>query len=255
MDYTKFIPYVYLHSKEKYQPISVDEYMATCTAYKYIPGGTYDEKNPIFPVTFEFLNNSNFEAFLDSKQDWEEYKYSTPVCYYATRLLEDGNTQLEFFFFLPVNDGYSPCCLPCSPCLSKNEFLGYHKADWENFLLILSPQGQILKLYFSAHGSKDGYWKTPDECTFVNSRPVIYMALGAHGIYHRADFWPRAVCIATDVTNRGKLLDMEAQSVGEWFYKRIDWRKGGTDTPTLTEENEIKQPYNTNFWRRMFCFC
>lgn len=253
MEFTKFMPLVYLHSKEKYQPISIEEYITTCTAYKYISPGVPDEKNPIFPVTTDFLNQSNFEACLDSKQDWDEYKYSTPICYYATRQLEDGDTQLEFFFFLPINSGYPACGLSC---LSTCEALGYHRADWENFLLILSPQGTIKKLYFSAHGSKDGYWKSPEECTFLNGRPVIYMALGAHGLYHRPDFWPRAVCIANDHTDRGKmLLDMEARPVGEWFYKRIDWRKGGTDTPTLTDESEIKEPFNTNFWRRMFCFC
>jgi hypothetical protein len=304
----KFRPIVVLHSDEKYYPIKTETYISQCSLitkidninstviskgnitdtgftqaceqygpenlsldcssvdwenYKdnkvaHISISNNDEKDPYNPkiLQYNIINDYGSERKLNAQPDIVQYP-----CYYMVRNI-DGNTFEIFYVFLyGYNDPYR-----ILGCIN----VGAHQADWEGIIVRFDKEKGLLRVYYKAHGDKDGYWLSADKCPMINmpneecKRLVFYSAKGSHGSYTgNADsvrmcnnkIFPRILCCANDVIDDGQLLDTYLISALNNIYMKqpIAWGKWSCSSPYWPYE--IKDSLTSNNWfRRLCCF-
>lgn len=88
---------------------------------------------------------------------------------------ENGDTILEYWFFY-YDDVYS-YTYPASDL-----FWQAHEGDWEEAMVVLSPDGQPLSVGYSQHclGQTRGWANTP---RFDDTHPIVHVAVGSHANY------------------------------------------------------------------------
>jgi hypothetical protein len=87
---------------------------------------------------------------------------------------------------------------------------GNHGGDWEHVTVRSTLQGEMLSMYFAAHGSDEGTWEAATSVHFDarggTDRPIVFVAKGGHGAYPEESSWsrkegPEKAFSANDETN------------------------------------------------------
>lgn len=131
---------------------------------------------------------------------------NTPL-YYAVGI--DGDRLVvQYILFFSNNPGF--CCCACSSqcnngfdCCPK---LGFHDADIEHVTIEFERfQLQPVRVYFAAHGSRQGQWIPFDECNRVKTGDaknantiLVHVAHGSNASYNDHGCYPRLCCITND---------------------------------------------------------
>jgi hypothetical protein len=72
---------------------------------------------------------------------------------------------------------------------------GNHGGDWEHITVRSTQEGEMLSIYFAAHGSDEGVWVAASNVHFdargKSNRPVIFVAKAGHGSYPKQGSWSR----------------------------------------------------------------
>jgi hypothetical protein len=72
---------------------------------------------------------------------------------------------------------------------------GNHGGDWEHITVRSTRQGEMLSIYFAAHGSDEGMWVHASNVHFdargQSNRPVVFVAKAGHGSYPAQGKWSR----------------------------------------------------------------
>lgn len=249
MEFADLVPVVYLHSDETLVPISVAQY--TSHADLELKDGTITNATLDDLKFFQQQGPVPIKMTLKSSFDWTSLqgRSGKPECYIKARRISASSTQVDFWYLFGFNPGY------CRPCRMVEGCAGAHQADWENVTMVVETDShRIEQVYFSSHGSEDGYWKLAKDCEFESfggqRRLVAYCALNAHGFYHKAGTFIRLGCVANDYTDRGFPVIASPAPAGPWLQYDFDWGNWTTSTP---EWQELLPTSNTT-WRRFCCF-
>jgi len=151
-------------------------------------------------------------------------KTSTPIYYTTHSILYHGAIYKAFVLslFFASNPGFL-CCN-----------FGYHPADVEHIVVLVDPQDETPKhVYFAAHGSGQGVWRTWSECEKTNNQKlVVYVSSGSNGMYpNRGRYW-RIGGFANDLCDgRGKHWspnenDFEDATNQSWSDSHFQVRRG-----------------------------
>jgi hypothetical protein len=73
----------------------------------------------------------------------------------------------------------------------------------EHITLECSKSGTLERIFYSAHGTKDGRWVPAQDVDFENGHPVCFNAYSGHGLYPKAGQAFRFGGFANDYMDRG----------------------------------------------------
>ncbi len=195
-----------------------------------------------------------------SKIDEHRESNAQYPCYYMTRIIDKDLVEIFYVFLYGYNDPYKIFGFE----------VGAHQSDWEGIVVRVDKTKGLQRVYYKAHGDKDGYWLPTDKVQTIKingvDRLVFYSARGSHGSYDSAVntgdirccnsfIWPRILCCANDIINTGTLLDTYTIPTLNNVYlgRVICWGKWNVATPYWPYD--IKDNLTSNNWfRRLFCF-
>ncbi len=165
--------------------------------------------------------------------------------------------RVVFFLIFPFNGNLNVCGTPSCGCISA----GAHQGDLERVTFLLDPTTyKISKVYFGAHGSKDGLWLNGEDIEYQDESPVIYVAWNSHALYPHAKTWFRYFGTVNDYTEKGQLwipriIQIE-EEIPEW--QKIKVHLGWPDHsnfPAFHSAWNEDPPVSTSWWKRFFGCC
>lgn len=213
----KYSPIVYIHPDEKYYPCSIDWLLRYSTLIDF------NLNTRISPVTqkdlfdtaqrYDFQRRADGDVILsfDKEVFKGEHPLSSVPCYAYSRIMQDGKIQIQYIFLFAYNGEY---------LIAGLENAGYHPGDIEHITAELSSTGELLRIFYSAHGTKDGKWLNAKNVTFEDGHPVAFNALNGHGLYPTLGLVYRLGGFANDHLDKGLRWEPEVNI----FYSRTDNR-------------------------------
>lgn len=253
----RFSPYFYLHSKEENFPISFDKYLQNSQLYyrgelvkdfNQINLDNLSEKKTVNGIEVNPTMDGGFTLSPNTKI-YSGNKDLINVPIYAKVNEFPDYYQIAYFFFFGYNDGYNICC----------KVYGEHVFDLEHVTVqVLKNNMKIQKIFYSAHGSREGSWVPLNKIEFKEGHPVVYIAKGSHGCYHKKGIFLRIWGLANDWCNRGYLwkpFPIEVKESDPWT-QYIGFYDNNKIYPLKTKkwwkwESSPNQLYNS-FCRRVF---
>ena len=223
----KYSPVLYLHNDEIRYPIWISEYVMgpytalNCGTQNYDPCSP-GERNPIVPkgqVTMQKV----YQYYLDYKEGKRPYNLyfdidecvtfgsdpklnrspsgslTTPVYVVTYNDEQHGKIYIQYLFAFGFNEPYN-----IGPFTGDTaDFQDAHEFDLEHFTVELDARTKKLdRLYYSSHGTKEGFWMRPQEVEWDGTHPVVYVARGSHAVYPRQGTYIRIFGVANDVTSK-----------------------------------------------------
>jgi hypothetical protein len=217
-----FIPILYLHSKEKISPISIEEYIKNC---ELCINGTktrvkknilsepkivrknkeilINKGNINLPLTNFYNNIPN--KYLDYCGDYpipNEYTIND-IPIYGIVYEYKNYIDIIYIFNYYYNESYKFLFLYLG---------GGHQADIEHIRIRIDNKNlynpniplKVLSIFFSAHSIDQGRWIKPNKIDWynneINGQPIVYVAKGSHANYNKPGTWYRFFGFANDKT-------------------------------------------------------
>ncbi|XP_048588945.1 putative vacuolar protein sorting-associated protein TDA6 [Nematostella vectensis] len=195
-------PLVYLHKDEKFRPSDVDFFLSyvnmvnsrdkktckktTLTSSNLCSGHKYDFLETKVPLSKPSATNGRVLFGITS---------STVKAYAITKTTTNRYYDVYYWLFYPYNRG-KRVCIGLKPkyigCIGGYSTFGHHVGDWEHVTIRLNWNMEPLQFYASAHnfGTRYNYDKQigvfrkgDREIKMHYSHPVLYSALGSHGMW------------------------------------------------------------------------
>jgi hypothetical protein len=155
----RYAPILVLHPAERFQPESVDGYLADSD----LVAGHYDQR---------LCRSIDGTAALDCYAN-ADAAHGQPPAVYGAVLRSGGRLVLEYWLFYPF-DLYAPAGV-------TGDFWQDHEADWEAVTVLLDASRKPLLVGTSRHcGGARRPWSRVRK---RGTRPVVYVALGSHANY------------------------------------------------------------------------
>jgi len=253
----KHKPIVFFHKDEIYFPCNADFFIQNSSL---IINNKITDKNmnqtKIYNLSIDKnFNYSNKKMFIQPFNEMViygfRYNYEDSPLYYYIRETNE-KIYIYFFLFFGYNGTYN---------ILNIMDVGHHYNDVEHFTYEIDKKNKTLdRIFFSAHGKKEGTWKQYNELEFDGppspkrpmspmgsvdkenkTRPIIYCAKFGHGFYPRSGCIIRMFGFANDLTNKGfkfsnynyiKILKQNDNNFNPelygWFYSNIKFGVDGT---------------------------
>jgi hypothetical protein len=254
----QFAPSIWFHGSETSFPISAEHYFRETDVYH---NGAIVQRSP----TFQWIYDHRQEAGLSLQfrdLDWKEKLAGGPgrtVAY--VRVIRQPESFLFVYFYLFSHTEPYQCCDCCfCPCISKFA----HKADLK-YIGVEVKEEKISRVYFGAHGSNSGVWRSASQLAMDGTHPMAWSARGDHSFYPAAGTYPRIFGVLYDHCEAGFLSrpqvvpafandapEFDAETDG-WVYFPGKMNTDGIDPPTKQGFWNGEFPATSNNWfRRLF---
>jgi hypothetical protein len=230
---TKYKPIIYFHEEEKYFPCNADYFVKNSFLIKNNKIIDYNlNQSKLYNIKSD--KNTFIQPFNDDIKYGFVYNYQDAPLYYYIR--EDiDKIYIYFFLFYGYNGSYN---------ILNILNLGEHYNDIEHFTYEINKiNGNLERIFFSAHGSNEGIWKDLKQIDYdkETERPIIYVAKYGHGFYPKDGCFFRMFGFANDLTGKGyKYSDYDYIKISKstdpdfnpeiygWFYSNIRFGVDGT---------------------------
>lgn len=183
---------IYFHPSEKYFPSSFDYFVQN----SQLISGSQNLGTQLQQDLPNIVCPPDVKTYLKAKESIRggvrSLDPSQIPIYYFDRTYGDLNYR-TFILFYPYNGDYNLI-------LAR---LGQHWGDIERFTIEYTQNGDITRIYFGAHGDKDGRWVNDSDLQREDGHIVLYVAKNVHGFYPRSGIYFRFLGFANDVTGRG----------------------------------------------------
>jgi hypothetical protein len=213
-------PILVLHPDERFQPVSVDGFLADSDLERPTPNGWEPIAGPLprggadLRLDQRLCSARDGVAATDCYAGAQDAHHSPPTVYGAA--FRRGNRiALQYWLFYAYND-YSPTVPP-------GDIWQVHEGDWESVSLLLDTSGKPLVVGLSRHcaGSSRGWAHAPRHGT----HPLVYVGLGSHSNFFRPGSFPlQSRCFTPQVIAIIKAYGstpVDHASVGETVRPRL----------------------------------
>ncbi|MFT3766208.1 MAG: Vps62-related protein [Minicystis sp.] len=239
----RYAPRVWLAAGERFLPSSVDA---------FLPNVHKDSGDGVVRYT------TNQDLGCDSCSDppflsgQRPDQVSVPVYAQIVNRTTNGQpsntTDVIYWTFYPYNDGKDVCIGLWGGslgCVGGYESFGNHVGDWEH-VMIRFVNGNPTQVFLSAHDGGAPFNYGDPALTLVDGHPVVFAALGSHGLYpdarrHTYATLPNSFTLDDDTSfgiawdTWNNVVTFGVQSVGSytgslaWLNFTGDWgnAKGG----------------------------
>jgi len=197
---SKFTPIIYLHPEEKYYPVDINWILKYSTLKDFNDNTTI--KSPTQRDLYNIAQKYNFaprkdgDIVLSFSQD--AYKGQTPVSevpIYALVREKNDKVYITYILLFAYNGTYN---------IAGLAELGEHPGDMEHITVEATKDGTLLRVFFSAHGVKDGRWIKAEEIEKEDGKIVAYNAVNGHGLYPHTGIAFRFGGAANDILIKGQ---------------------------------------------------
>ena len=209
-----YTPYLYFHKNETCFPIPIETYLKECelrvntginttSTDPDFNNSTLVDSNPtpenLYHIGFPIENEPTSTYFLNFKtQDWKSKlmgERTTHTTYVGVNV-DDAvlhNYTLIYTYLYSHTEPYQVfnCLWPL------NSYA--HRGDVK-FNVVYVRNNTIAGMYFGAHGTKGGQYKSADELTFIEGHPVAFPCRGDHSNYYNLGIHPRIFGVVYDIT-------------------------------------------------------
>lgn len=207
----RFNPVLWLHPTEKYYPSSVADYVAHSQLWcngTLEPRGVKLHDSILYNLSSPHGSDCFLKPNASVRSGFTHRLREAPVYVYYKQFRTF--LEIRYIYFYGYNGAYN--ILHFLKYLDLN--YGAHYADFEHVTLRFVRTGgdrkvALEKLYYSAHTTVEGMWRTPREVEWRERRPVAYVAFGSHGNYPSVGIWKRIFGFANDFCARGTLWKPE----------------------------------------------
>ena len=270
----KFVPYVWLHSQEKYYPTDIQLYINQsslwCNETEVAPTELATSAN-VAQLSQQYGIDANeirdrcyLRPIPEARQGLINQVNQAPV--YAFYRDYHSFFEIKYLFFYGFNGAYN--------ILHFFNYLdvkyGEHDTDIEHLTLRFQKhpgqlanqsQSKLTDIYYAAHTNLEGMWHKPDQIEWEGSHPISYSALDGHGSYPHMGVYPRIFGFASDYCDRGTLwkpsrvviindqLEAWHQYQGRYAVNNeIQTILGKTVGDSSAETNVSTNPFNRFFY-------
>ncbi len=191
----KYSPILYFHKDEKYYPCSIDWILKNSVLVDHNTEPVTKIISPTNKDLYNIMNKYNSQipnGTVNISFNKEIYRGESPIknvpCYGIIRE-KDNKKYLTYIFLYAYNGEYK---------ILNIADAGYHPGDIEHMTIELDEKDEINRIFYGAHGKKDGRWVLKKDIEFENDKPVAYVALSGHGLYPKLGTVFRLGGIAND---------------------------------------------------------
>ena len=186
---------IYFHKDEKYFPSSFQYF--TDNSSLFVDSENLGKKTQTELASFQCPEGKNVylggeESIKVGIKDLDPSKI--PIYYIDSEF--NGTKYRSFILFYPYNGDYDLL-------IAKT---GAHWGDIERVTVEYKSDNTINRIYFGAHGDKDGRWVNASDLEIEDGHIVLYVSKDGHGFYPKPGMYFRIFGLANDVTNKGKSL-------------------------------------------------
>ena len=224
----RWAPEVRLHPDDAYRPASVDWYLPR-VRLEYDGDTLLDvgEVNPQSMTSQSWALQKSAagyptDFYLHMPHDSTRAGHlASAKCYAHEIVLPDGGRDLQYWFFYPYNGDLTTeaevvvsllvgALLPVlQPALAVAAVASRieHEADWEHVTVRLNAQGEMTRMYLSAHDGEGGWFEADQIQRNEHGRPIVWSALDSHasyrmvGSHHRA--WYADIFVPDETADGG----------------------------------------------------
>eukprot|EP01025_Chloroclados_australasicus_P006078 TRINITY_DN11997_c0_g2_i1.p1 TRINITY_DN11997_c0_g2~~TRINITY_DN11997_c0_g2_i1.p1 ORF type:complete len:412 (-),score=23.87 TRINITY_DN11997_c0_g2_i1:2839-3912(-) len=208
----KFVPIFHLHPKDEYMPCSVewfiehaklkeqDSQSKQCTM---LLGNGSLTREKLYEIS-QGQSTSNMELRINKEDiygvELNKINDEAPVYVLVKEVINQDDDddvealEINYMTFYAYNGPY--------PLFGSYAFsAGYHEGDWEHITVRCNPRtGKLLGVYYNAHRSREGSWKTAEQVPVdaQTGRISAYVALHGHGTYPEPATFHRLLYVAND---------------------------------------------------------
>jgi len=198
----QYSPIIYFHPDEKYFPCSSEWLMknSTLVDYNISPPKVYSDvtNQVMYDVSklYNFQRKGDGELILSF--DNSLYKGEIPIKNVPiyTLFREEGGKIFITYIVLYAYNGEYP--------IFNLIMAGMHPCDIEHITVQLDKGGILERIFYGAHGTKDGRWVEKEDIPLENGKIVCYVALTGHGMYPKEGIVFRLFGVANDHTAKGQ---------------------------------------------------
>jgi hypothetical protein len=178
----KFSPVLYFHSNEKYFPCSIDWLLKYSTLIDFNTNTRIynPTQQDLYDISkkYDFKRVGEGEVVLSFGE--EVYRGQQPLtdvpCYVLYREL-NNKLYITYIFVYPFNGSYE---------IAGLVGVGQHPGDIEHMTVECTKDGTLERVFFGAHGTKDGKWVNVNDVEFEDGHIVSYVAYSGHGLYNKS---------------------------------------------------------------------
>ncbi len=206
---TKFTPIIYLHPDEKYYPVDVDWLLKNSELVDFNDNTRI--KSPSQRDLYSIASKYGFGPRKDGDVvlgfDPLVYRGQSPLSdvpiYALVREMND-KVYINYIIVFAYNGTYN---------IAGIAELGEHPGDIEHITVEATRDGKLLRVFFSAHGTKDGRWVNAEDVEFENEKIVAYNAVNGHGLYPHEGTAFRFGGAANDILIKGERWEPIAKQI------------------------------------------
>lgn len=228
---SKFTPLIYLHPEEKHYPVDINWLLRNSTLKDFNDNTTI--KSPTQRDLYNIAQKYNFQPRKEGDVvlgfEPSTYRGQSPVSdvpIYALVREKNDKIYITYIILFSYNGSYN---------ISGLAYVGEHPGDMEHITVEASKDGTLLRVFFSAHGVKDGRWVKAEEIQKENGKIVAYNAVNGHGLYPYEGTAIRFGGAANDILIKGE----KWEPVASMIYPR--------DNPRFNIDTMGWSVYNSRF--------
>jgi len=206
----RFTPIVYMHPEEQFFPVSINWLLqrSELIDYNVSPNGI---KSPTNRDLYNIAQKYNFQTVKEGDiiLSYNEYVYKgqipmSEVPIYALYREKDGKKYITYIILFAYNGTYN---------IAGIAEVGDHPGDMEHLTVELNTDNTLSRVFYSAHGVKDGRWVDAKDVLFENDKIVAYNALNGHGLYPHEGIAFRFGGFANDYLIKGQKWEPKAEII------------------------------------------
>lgn len=206
---TKFTPIIYLHPEEKYYPVDVDWLLKNSELVDF--NDNTRKQSPSQRDLYNIAEKYNFGPRKDGDVvlgfNPHIYRGQSPLSdvpiYALVREMND-KIYINYIIVFAYNGTYN---------IAGLAELGEHPGDIEHITVETTKDGKLLRVFFSAHGTKDGRWVNAEDVESENGKIVAYNAVNGHGLYPHEGTAFRFGGAANDILIKGERWEPIAKQI------------------------------------------
>jgi hypothetical protein len=197
----KYAPVIYMHSKEKNMPSSVEWFIDRCRLVSLVDGTVLAEtasQDAIAEHKTDSMLVMKDKAYYNGEYTVLSSLNRTPM-YVHYKIVENVRGEvvgweINYFQFYPYN--------------SSILGIGDHEGDWEHLTVRVNAQTRDLEgVRYSNHTQAEGMWVPADRVPLTSEGQIVaYAAIGGHGLWPTPGIQLRAFIVGSDWTNNTGLM-------------------------------------------------
>jgi len=228
----QFMPILYFHKKEKFFPLSIEEYLSKCSLVNRNVPHLKIGKGDVQKEDLLLYNDGNHDLFI-CQENIKSGKSRHIINIYAKVVETDEFYYISYYMIFINNPGYNICCW---------KDVGGHKYDLEHITIKVNKVNNVLDTcFFSAHD--DGEMHPLKNIELQEGHPVVYIAKNSHATYNKSGTHFRIWFVANDKCKKHISVFQRLHLLGKESWENFTGRMSQDGGSLMCTRRWYNQPW------------